>query len=454
MKKNDLLTLTADGLGADLEGVCRADGMAVFVPGMLPGETARVRIVKVQSRFAFGRMEGKPLTASPARKTPDCAAYPRCGGCTGRHMTYETTLEAKRQQVQDCFRRIGHIDIDVPPVLGMADPSHYRNNTGLVRHIVVRVNRKGETMAVLVINGSEIPHEGELVASLKAAGAVSVILNENRERTNVIMGRHFHTLYGCDTLTDELCGLRFEISPAAFFQVNPAQTEVLYQTALDFAELTGDERLCDVYCGAGTITLMMARHCREALGIEIVPQAIENAKENAVRNVIVIDPPRKGVEPAVIDAIAQAAPKRVVYVSCNVATQARDAALFVEKGYRVQKVQSVDMFCWTSGVENVMVLSKLKEAKHIDIHVDMSELDVTSAEAENCATYEEIKAYVQEHFVVKVSALNIAQVKRKYGIIERECYNKAKAEDARQPRCPEEKEKAIEAAMRFFGMIK
>ena len=216
-------------------------------------------------------------------------------------------------------------------------------------------------------------------------------------------------------------------------------------------------------------------------GIEIVPQAIENAKENAVRNgignvnfrcgaaeallpklvaeglrpdVIVIAPPRKGVEPAVIDAIAQAAPKRVVYVSCNVATQARDAALFVEKGYKVQKVQSVDMFCWTSGVENVMVLSKLKEAKHIDIHVDMSELDVTSAEAENCATYEEIKAYVQEHFVVKVSALNIAQVKRKYGIIERECYNKAKAEDARQPRCPEEKEKAIEVAMRFFGMIK
>lgn len=447
MKKNDLLTLTADGLGADLEGVCRADGMAVFVPGMLPGETARVRIVKVQPRFAFGRMEGKPLTASPARKAPDCAAYPRCGGCMGRHMTYETTLEAKRQQVQDCFRRIGHIDIDVPPVLGMADPSHYRNktalpvggtveepvagffaprshdiipiaqcpnamppadeicrrvlgwmkrfrvepyveetHTGLVRHIVIRVNRKGEAMAVLVINGSEIPHEAELTASLKAAGAVSVILNENRERTNVIMGRRFHTLYGCDTLTDELCGLRFEISPAAFFQVNPAQTEVLYQTALDFAELTGDERLCDVYCGAGTITLMMARHCREALGIEIVPQAIENAKENAVRNgignvnfrcgaaeallpklvaeglrpdVIVIDPPRKGVEPAVIDAIAQAAPKRVVYVSCNVATQARDAALFREKGYRVQKVQSVDMFCWTSGVENVMGLAKL-----------------------------------------------------------------------------------------------
>ena len=171
-------------------------------------------------------------------------------------------------------------------------------------------------------------------------------------------------------------------------------------------------------------------------------------------DVIVIDPPRKGVEPAVIDAIAQAAPKRVVYVSCNVATQARDAALFVEKGYKVQKVQSVDMFCWTSGVENVMVLSKLEAAKHIDIHVDMSELDVTKAEAENNAAYEKIKAYVQEHFRFKVSTLNIAQVKRKYGIIERECYNKAKTEDAKQPGCPEEKAKAIVEALRFFGMIK
>ena len=539
MKKNDLLTLTADGLGADLEGVCRADGMAVFVPGMLPGETARGRIVKVQSRFAFGRMEGKPLTASPARKTPDCAAY-RCGGCTGRHMTYETTLEAKRQQVQDCFRRIGHIDIDVPPVLGMADPSHYRNktalpvggtveepvagffaprshdiipiaqcpnamppadeicrrvlgwmkrfrvapyaeetHTGLVRHIVVRVNRKGEAMAVLVINGGEIPHEGELVASLKAAGAVSVSLNENRERTNVIMGRHFRTLYGCDTLTDELCGLRFEISPAAFFQVNPAQTEVLYQTALDFAELTGDERLCDVYCGAGTITLMMARHCREALGIEIVPQAIENAKENAVRNgignvnfrcgaaevllpklvaeglrpdVIVIDPPRKGVEPAVIDAIAQAAPKRVVYVSCNVATQARDAALFVEKGYQVQKVQSVDMFCWTSGVETVMCFSK-ETCPHRSVKVEFPLEGLNVAQLQGSATYEQIKAYVLEHSGLKVSTLYIAQVKQKYGIIARECYNKPRSEDAKQPQCPPDKETTIVEALKFYGLI-
>jgi len=437
MQRNDVLELTCENLGADLEGVCRHEGMAVFVPGLLPGEKARVRIVKVQARFAFGRVEER-LTDAPDRVQPDCPAYPRCGGCTARHMTYEASLEAKRRQVADCFRRIGHMDVDVPPVLGMDDPSRYRNktalpvggsvsqprlgfyaershalipvddcpnamhpataiqraflawaktwrvapyseeqHTGILRHLVIRVNRKGEAMAVVVANAEKLPREQELVNTLCKAGAVSVIVNTNRERTNVIMGRSFRTLYGSDTLTDTLCGLTFRVGPASFFQVNPTQTDKLYQTALDFAELTPDDRLCDVYCGAGTITLMMARHCREALGIEIVPQAIENAKENAVRNgitnadfrvgaaedvlpvlvadglrpdVIVVDPPRKGLEPAVIDAIAAAEPRRVVYVSCNVATQARDAALLAEKGYAVTRVQPVDMFCWTSGV--------------------------------------------------------------------------------------------------------
>ena len=223
---------------------------------------------------------------------------------------------------------------------------------------------------------------------------------------------------------------------------------------------------------------MMARHCREALGIEIVPQAIENAKENAVRNgienvnfrcgaaetllpklvaeglrpdVIVIDPPRKGVEPAVIDAIAQAAPKRVVYVSCNVATQARDAALFVEKGYRVQKVQSVDMFCWTSGVETVMSLVQQNPDDIVKVGIDADELAVTKAESK--ATYGEIQALVKEQTGLNVTPLYIAQVKRKHGIIERECYNKAKSESAKMLICPPDKEKAIEDALRFFGMI-
>lgn len=441
MRKNDSIDLTCDGLGADLEGVGRHEGMAVFVPGLLPGETASVRIVKVQPRFAFGRMIGAPVSPAESRKTPDCPAYPRCGGCTGRHMTYEATLEAKRQQVADCFRRIGHIEIDVPPVLGMSAPSAYRNKTalpvggtadapqlgffaprshalipidrcpnamppsdalcrafldwmqahhippyteethrGLIRHLVIRVNRQGQAMVTVVVNGASLPHEQELADALFPLGAVSLILNENRERTNVILGRCFRTIRGADTLTDTLCGLTFSLSPAAFFQVNPIQTERLYQTALDFAALRPEDMLCDVYCGAGTITLMMARHCRKALGIEVVPQAIDNARQNARRNdinnaefrvdaaedvlpqlvdgglrpdVIVVDPPRKGLDPAVITAMAAAGPRRIVYVSCNVATQARDAALLRETGYMLEKVQPVDMFCWTSGVENV-----------------------------------------------------------------------------------------------------
>ena len=449
MRKNDILTLTADTLGADMEGVCRADGLAVFVPGMLPGETARVRIVKDQKRYAFGRMESQPEPAADIRREPDCPTYPRCGGCSCRHMSYAATLNAKRQQVVDCFQRIAHLDAPVLPVLGMDEPSAYRNktalpvggtvdapyvgffaprshaiipidrcanamppaddishailqwmqanhvapymeesHTGLIRHIVTRVNRQHQALVTLAVNGTAIPHAEALWEALRPLGAVGLVLNENRERTNVILGRKFRTLFGASTLQDTLCGLTFDLSPAAFFQVNPVQTEVLYQTALDFAELRPDDRLCDVYCGAGTISLMMARHCREVLGIEIVPQAIENAHANAKRNgitnadfrcgaaedilpalvseglrpdVIVIDPPRKGVEPAVIDAIAKAGPRRVVYVSCNVATQARDAALLCAQGYHLDKLQPVDMFCWTSGVECVACFTRTDE---------------------------------------------------------------------------------------------
>ncbi len=449
MRKNEVLNLTADNLGADLEGVCHHDGMAVFVPGLLPGETARVRIVKVQSRFAFGRMESQSQNPALIRQKADCPVYPRCGGCSGRHMTYQATLNAKRQQVADCFKRIGHLDVDVPPVAGMENPREYRNktalpvggtadapavgffaprshdiipitdcanamkpadeivrrvlgwmkrfqivpymeqtHTGLIRHIVIRVNREHQALVTLVVNGTSLPRTAELWASLKAVDTVGLVLNENRERTNVILGRNFTTLHGESTLKDVLCGLEFDLSPASFFQVNPQQTEVLYQTALDFADLKPTDRLCDVYCGAGTISLMMAKHCETVLGIEIVPQAIENAKQNAVRNgianadfrcgaaedvlpalvdeglrpdVIVIDPPRKGVELAVIDAIAKAAPRRVVYVSCNVATQARDAALLCEHGYALDKVQPVDMFCWTSGVECVAAFTRTQK---------------------------------------------------------------------------------------------
>jgi len=540
MRKNDILTLSCEALGADMEGVCRADGMAVFVPGMLPGETAPVRIVKDAKRYAFGRLEGAPATPADIRREPDCPVYPRCGGCSCRHMSYEATLEAKRQQVADCFQRIGKLNVTVPPVLGMAEPSAYRNktalpvggtadapcvgffaprshaiipidrcpnamppaddicravlgwmkanrvvpydeasHTGLVRHIVTRVNRQHQALVTLAVNGTSIPKAADLWQALQPLGVTGLVLNENRDKTNVILGRKFRTLYGAGTLKDVLCGLEFDLSPAAFFQVNPMQTEVLYRTALDFAELTPDDRLCDVYCGAGTISLMMARKCKEVLGIEIVPQAIDNAKENAQRNgianatfrcgaaeevlpalvdeglrpdVIVIDPPRKGVEVAVIDAIAKAAPRRVVYVSCNVATQARDAALLCERGYTLDKVQPVDMFCWTSGVECVVSFSKGDiSTKNIRVEFPLDEMDMEGFLADG--TYKQIQEYVLAHTGLKVSALYIAQVKAKHGIIERENYNKPKTEGNRVPKCPPEKEKAIEDAMKHFGMI-
>ena len=540
MQKNEIYHLSADNLGADMEGVCRLNGMPVFVPGLLPGEETDVRIVKAEKRYAFGRMESPPAIPSPERQEPGCPVYQRCGGCSCRHMSYAATLEAKRRQVQDCFARIGGIHIDVPPVLGMDHPYMYRNKTslpcggtaaepvlgfyaprshtvipaascpnamppaeeiagrflawmrrfrlepyreeshqGLIRHLVIRVNREGKSMVTIAVNGSRLPHADELTEALKPLGVISIWLNENKDRTNVILSRYFHLIYGRNTLPDTLCGLRFELSPASFFQVNPVQTEKLYAAALDFADLKQDETVCDVYCGAGTITLAAAPRCASAVGIEIVPEAVENARRNAARNgitnavfhagaaeellprmvkegmrcdAVLVDPPRKGLEPAVISAIAQAGPSRVVYVSCNPATLARDAGLFRNAGYETVKVQPVDMFCWTSGIETVVLLSKGNISSQ-SVRVEFSLEDMDMSRFQQGATYGQIQDWVQEKYGFHVTHLNIAQVKRKHGIIERENYNKPKSADSKQPGCPEEKTKAIEAALKHFQMI-
>ena len=544
LAKNQCFEMTCDAFGQDAQGVCRHEGMAVFVPGLLPGERALVRIVKPEKRYAFGRVE-KLLEKSPSRAEPFCPIYKRCGGCVCQHMTYEASLAFKRQQVQDLLQRVGGLSIEVPPVWGMAHPFGYRNKgaypvaqtdgapacgffaprshdlvplpengcaiqgedsaratqavlnwmrennvpaydeqtgRGLVRHIMTRSTTSGELMVVVVVTRADIPKASRLIELLRAAvpGLCSVCLSVNSRRTNVILGTDIRVLWGKAAMEDTLCGLRFSVSPLSFFQVNPQQTERLYGLALEYAGLTGAETVVDAYCGAGTISLLLAQKAKKVIGIEIVPEAIQNANENAARNgianaefhvgateellpklvenglrpdVIVLDPPRKGCDPAVLQAIIAAAPKRVVYVSCGAPTLARDAKLLTEGGYAAEKVQCVDMFCWTGAVETVMVLSKLKEAKHIDIELKMDELDITEAESEKGATYEEIKAYVLEKTSLKVSSLNIAQVKQKLGIIERECYNKPKSEDSRQPRCPKEKEEAIMAALEHFRMI-
>ena len=543
LAKNQCYEMTCESFGQDAQGVCRQDGIAVFVPGLLPGERARVRIVKPEKRYAFGRIE-ELLEKSPNRAEPFCPIYKRCGGCVCQHMTYETSLAFKRRQVQDLLERVGGLSIEVPPVLGMAHPFGYRNKgaypvaqvggvpacgffaprshdliplpqngcaiqgedsakatqavlawmrqnnvpaydeltgRGLVRHIMTRSTTHGELMVVLVVTRADIPKAGQLIELLKAAvsGLCSICLSINSRRTNVILGTDIRILWGKGTMEDTLCGLRFSVSPLSFFQVNPAQTEKLYGLALEYAGLTGSETVVDAYCGAGTISLLLAQKAKKVIGIEIVPEAIQNANENAVRNhienaefhvgatedllprliadglrpdVIVLDPPRKGCEPAVLDAIIAAAPKRVVYVSCGAPTLARDAKLLVEGGYTAEKVQCVDMFCWTGAVETVMCFSK-GTYPHRSVKVEFLLEGLNVAQLQGSATYEQIKAYVLEHSGLKVSTLYIAQVKQKYGIIERECYNKPKSEDAKQPQCPPDKEAAIVEALKFYGLI-
>ena len=542
LAKNQCFEMTCDAFGQDAQGVCRHEGMAVFVPGLLPGERALVRIVKPEKRYAFGRVE-KLLEKSPSRAEPFCPIYKRCGGCVCQHMTYEASLAFKRQQVQDLLQRVGGLSIEVPPVWGMAHPFGYRNKgaypvaqtddapacgffaprshdlvplpengcaiqgedsakatqavlnwmrqnsvpaydeqtgRGLVRHIMTRSTTSGELMVVVVVTRADIPKAGRLIELLRAAvpGLCSVCLSVNSRRTNVILGTDIRVLWGKAAMEDTLCGLRFSVSPLSFFQVNPRQTERLYGLALEYAGLTGAETVVDAYCGAGTISLLLAQKAKKVIGIEIVPEAIQNANENAARNgvanteflvgateeplpklvanglrpdVIVLDPPRKGCDPAVLQAIIAAAPKRVVYVSCGAPTLARDAKLLAEGGYAAEKVQCVDMFCWTGAVETVMSLVQQKPDDIVKVGIDADELSITKAEGK--ATYGEIQTRVKEQTGLNVTPLYIAQVKRKHGIIERECYNKAKSESAKMLICPPDKEKAIEEALRFFGMI-
>ncbi len=369
---------------------------------------------------------------------------------------------------------------------------------GLIRHVLIRKGFfSGEIMVCLVVNlkGAQrkLPAQQKLLDKLLTIpNMTSVSLNINTERTNVILGQEIRLIWGKETIKDTIhvCdadnnfertgrGITYAISPVSFYQVNPVQTEKLYSLALSYAELTGQETVWDLYCGIGTISLFLAEKAKKVYGVEVIPQAVENARENAVSNgifnaeffvgkaeevlpekykkdgifadVIVVDPPRKGCDTACLDTILKMTPQRVVYVSCDSATLARDLKVLCGGGYEVERVRAVDMFPMTVGVETVCLLSKLNVEHHIEVDVNLDEMDLTKAESK--ATYEEIKGYVKENMGLHVSNLYIAQVKRKCGIIERENYNKAKTESSKQPQCPLEKEKAIKAALRYFGMI-
>ena len=351
---------------------------------------------------------------------------------------------------------------------------------GLIRHLYVRTNQAGEALCCVVANGARLPHAPELVQALRQAAPAlaGLVLNTNTKDTNVILGPSYRTIWGRDFLEERLCGMTFRLSVPSFFQINRAQTERLYAQALEFAGLTGRETVLDLYCGIGTISLALAQRAGQVIGAEIVPEAVQDAQANAARNqvdnarflcgdageaafqlaaegvrpqVICVDPPRKGLAPEVPEILASMAPERIVYVSCDPATLARDVKRFGELGYPVVKAQAVDLFPRTAHVETVVLLSKLNTKQHIEVELNLDELDLTSAESK--ATYDEIKAYVLEKHGLKVSSLYISQVKRKCGLDVGQNYNLSKKEDAKVPQCPPEKEAAIMAALKHFRMI-
>ena len=538
LAKNQEHTVTIEGYGEGGMGVARIDGRVVFVHGALRGETCRVLILKTLKSVAFAKVL-EVIEPSGARVESDCPYFPRCGGCTYRHMSYEEELRLKKQRVQDNLARIGGSAVVVEEILGAADTLRYRNKAqypvskdgrvgfyrarthevieceqcllvkseadaaaetlreymrrcrvagydektgrGLVRHLYVRSNAAGESLICVLVNGNKLPQEETLVALLRGAcpKCRGIVLGTNTKKGNVILGDRYRTLWGEDRLEDTLCGKRFLLSVPSFYQVNRTQAERLYAKAIEFANLTGQETVLDLYCGAGTITLALSDHAKKVLGAEIVPEAIDDARENAVRNgvrnveffcgdasdvakklaqehlrpdVITVDPPRKGLAPDVVESIAEMQPERVVYVSCDSATMARDVKRFAELGYTATRAAAVDMFPRADHIETVVLLSK-GEVDSKKIRVEFSLEDMDMSEFQDGATYPQIKEYVLEHTGLKVSNLYISQIKRKCGIGVGKNYNLPKSEDSRQPQCPQEKEKAIREAFKYFGMI-
>ena len=439
--------------GYEGEGIAKIDNKyPIFIEGALKGEKVKVRIVKVNKNFAYGKLM-EVLEASEERVNPPCAIYKRCGGCKLQHASYKAQLDFKWDRVKDCVSKIGKLDPSIVKYpLGMEEPWRYRNKVqlpiglingevkigffaprshdiidmescliqdeigdkvvkltrewiekfnirpynvdgeydekGIVRHIMIRRGfTTNEVMVVLVTNGEKLPHKEEFVDLMvkNIPGIKSVIQNINSKKTNVILGLESKTLWGEDTISDYIGDFRFNISPLSFFQVNPTQTEVLYGKALEYANLTGNEEVFDAYCGTGTITLFLSQRAKKVYGVEIIPQAIDNAwinaKENKVENVeffvgesevvipdlinkgvkadvVVVDPPRKGCDKKLLDAITNIDAKKIVYVSCDPSTLGRDLKVLEENGYKTLEVQPVDMFPNTAHIENVALLIK------------------------------------------------------------------------------------------------
>ncbi len=450
LKKNEIYKAEIVDYTTEGSGVCKINGIAVFVPSAAVGDQADIQILKAAKNYAFGKIRTLHCP-SPYRTAPDCEVFPQCGGCTMRHIRYEAELAFKQKRVVDALTRIGGIDPHlVSPILPADSPEHYRNkaqlpitldsegkvrvgffaprshrviplndcrlqssafasairhflqwanqnhippydettHTGILRHLYLRyAEQTDELMVCIVANARQLRKENQLVQFLSdnLPNLKTIVLNINTDKTNVITGKICRTLYGDGYITDVLCGKQFRISPLSFYQVNRSQAEKLYHQAMELADLKLHETLLDMYCGTGTIGLTMADKVKRLIGVEIVPQAVEDARSNASANhidnaeficgdatqaadnlqkrhlqpdCIVLDPPRKGCESSLIDTIVQMSPSRVVYVSCDPATLARDIKLFSDKGYLLQKAVPVDLFPRTTHVECVVLMTK------------------------------------------------------------------------------------------------
>ena len=542
-RKNDLVTLEIEDCGIDGEGIGKADGFTVFVKDAVIGDTVTAKIIKAKKNYGYGRLmevlKPSPYRVEPkcefARQCGGCQLQALS---YDQQLVFKTNKVKGHLE-----RIGGFTDIPMEPIIGMDELFHYRNKAqfpvgrnkegkivtgfyagrthniienrdcalgvpenkevldrviahmekygiepyneatgkGLVRHVLIRYGYfTKEVMVCLILNGNKIPKEEQLVKSLcEIPGMTSITINVNKKRSNVILGEEICLLWGQEYITDRIGDISYQISPLSFYQVNPMQTQKLYAKALEYADLHGQETVWDLYCGIGTISLFLAQKAKFVRGVEIVPAAIENAKENAKLNglenteffvgkaeevlpreykkngvyadVIVVDPPRKGCDETLLETMVEMNPDRIVYVSCDSATLARDLKYLCERGYELRKVCPVDQFGMTVHVETVVLLSQQKPDDTIEIDLDLDELDATSAELK--ATYQEIKDYVLKESGLKVSSLYISQVKRKCGIEVGENYNLPKSENARVPQCPKEKEDAIKAALKYYAMI-
>ena len=543
-RKNDLVTLEIEDCGIDGEGIGKADGFTVFVKDAVIGDTVTAKIIKAKKNYGYGRLmevlKPSPYRVEPkcefARQCGGCQLQALS---YDQQLVFKTNKVKGHLE-----RIGGFTDIPMEPIIGMDELFHYRNKAqfpvgrnkegkivtgfyagrthniienrdcalgvaenkevldrviahmekygiepyneatgkGLVRHVLIRYGYfTKEVMVCLILNGNKLPKEEQLVKSLcEIPGMTSITINVNKKRSNVILGEEICLLWGQEYITDRIGDISYQISPLSFYQVNPMQTQKLYAKALEYADLHGEETVWDLYCGIGTISLFLAQKAKFVRGVEIVPAAIENAKENAKLNglenteffvgkaeevlpreykkngvyadVIVVDPPRKGCDETLLETMIEMNPERIVYVSCDSATLARDLKYLCERGYELRKVCPVDQFGMTVHVETVVLLSK-GEVDSKKIRVEFSLEDMDMSEFQDGATYPQIKEYVLEHTGLKVSNLYISQIKRKCGLEVGKNYNLPKSEDSRQPQCPPEKEKAIREAFKYFGMI-